>query len=161
MQTIRLAAETDAALISKHRIAMFRAMGMGTDEGLTEAVNNFLSWVAPRLADGRYLGWIAFDGDRPAGSAGLLILEWPPVLQDPAGGYRGYILNVYVEPEYRRHGLARELVGHCLTEASRRGIGVISLHASEEGLALYESLGFKPTNELCLVRAAADGRTAE
>jgi ribosomal protein S18 acetylase RimI-like enzyme len=161
MLTIRLAAEADATLISKHRIAMFRAMEIETDEALTESVNNFASWVVPRLADGRYLGWIAFDGDRSAGSAGLLIIDWPPVPLDPSGEYRGYILNVYVEPEYRRRGLARELIGHCLAEALRRGIGVISLHASEDGRALYESLGFKPANEMRLVRAATDGCTDE
>jgi ribosomal protein S18 acetylase RimI-like enzyme len=161
MLTIRHVAEADVALICKHRIAMFRAMGQEADEALTESVNNFASWVVPRLADGRYHGWIAFDGDRAAGSAGLLILEWPPVPHDPSGEYRGYILNVYVEPEYRRRGVARELVGHCLAEASRRGIRVVTLHASEDGRALYESLGFKPANEMRLERAATDGSTSE
>ena len=43
---------------------------------------------------------------RSVASAGLLILDWPPHPFDPEGELRGYLLNVYVEPEYRKRGLA-------------------------------------------------------
>ena len=57
----------------------------------------------------RYLGWIAEEGGRVAGSAGLLILDWPPHPLHPTSDKRGYLLNVYVEPEFRKRGLAK----HC------------------------------------------------
>jgi ribosomal protein S18 acetylase RimI-like enzyme len=56
------------------------------------------------------------DGDRPVASAGLLILDWPPHPFDPEGELRGYLLNVYVEPEYRKRGLAHELVERCMAK---------------------------------------------
>ncbi len=102
------------------------------------------------MGEGKYLGWILLDDQRPIASAGLLILDWPPHPLDPTGEYRAYLLNVFVEPQYRRGGLARELVALCLAEAGRRKLRVISLHASKEGRPLYESLGFRSTNEMLL-----------
>jgi GNAT superfamily N-acetyltransferase len=127
---------------------MFAAMGSGTPESLHEMSRNFEPWLLPRLADGRYLGWITWDGPRPIASSGLLILDWPPYALDPAGSQRGYILNVFVEPEYRRRGFARGLVQRCMDAARRANIRVTSLHASAEGRAVYESLGFRASNEM-------------
>ena len=57
---------------------------------------------------------------------------------------------MFVEPEYRRRGLARGLLELCVAEARRRNIRVVSLHASREGVPLYEQLGFKTSNEMLL-----------
>ena len=97
---------------------------------------------------GKYLGWISSDDQVPVASAGMLILDWPPHPFDPTGETRAYLLNVFVDPAYRRRGLARSLVDLCMAEARRRAIRVVSLHASREGAPLYEHLGFKPTNEM-------------
>ena len=113
-------------------------------------------WLTRVMGEGKYFGWITSDGDRPVASAGLLILDWPPHPFDPTGEARGYLLNVFVEPDYRRRGLARALVDLCLAEARRRNIRVVSLHASAEGRPLYESLGFKRTNEMYLVYPASE-----
>jgi ribosomal protein S18 acetylase RimI-like enzyme len=78
----------------------------------------------------------------------MLILDWPPHPLDPKGGARAYLLNVFVQPEYRRRGLARGLLELCVTEARRRNIRVVSLHASLEGVPLYEQLSFKASNEM-------------
>ena len=59
------------------------------------------------LAEDKYVGWITSDGDRVIASAGLLVLDWAPHYLDPTGEQRGYVLNVFVEPEYRRRGLAQ------------------------------------------------------
>ena len=105
-------------------------------------------WTERMMEAGRYLGWITTDEGRPIASAGMLLLDWPPHPFDPAAEARAYLLNVFVEPEYRRRGLARALIDRCLAEACRRCIRVVSLHASEEGRPLYESLGFRSTNEM-------------
>jgi ribosomal protein S18 acetylase RimI-like enzyme len=77
-----------------------------------------------------------------------LILDWPPHPFDPEGELRGYLLNVYVEPEYRKRGLAHQLVERSMAEARRRGIRVVTLHSSPAGRAIYERLGFRATNEM-------------
>ena len=99
---------------------------------------------------GRYLGWITADDGRPIASAGMLILDWPPHPFDPRAESRAYLLNVFVEPDFRRRGLARALIELSLAEARRRNIRVVSLHASEEGRPLYDSLGFRSSNEMML-----------
>jgi ribosomal protein S18 acetylase RimI-like enzyme len=100
------------------------------------------------ISEGKYLGWITEDEGRPIASAGMLILDWPPHPLDPAGESRAYLLNIFVEPDYRRRGLARSLIELCMAEARRRNIRVVSLHASREGAPAYADLGFKTTNEM-------------
>jgi ribosomal protein S18 acetylase RimI-like enzyme len=150
MLDIRAAGPGDVELIAAHRVAMFEAMSRGTESIRAELGRNFAAWLAPRLADGRYLGWITTDAKRPVASAGLIILDWPPVPHDPAGTTRGYLLNIFVDAEYRRRGLARALVEQCIAETRRRGMRVVTLHASLEGRGLYEKIGFHAGNEMQL-----------
>jgi ribosomal protein S18 acetylase RimI-like enzyme len=148
MLLTRTANVSDAALITSHRRAMFAAMG-GYEEAVLNAVESASGpWTARMLEAGKYVGWITEDQGRAVASAGMLILDWAPHALDPAGENRAYVLNIFVEAEYRRLGLARALVELCLAEARRRGIRVVSLHASREGVPLYEGLGFKTTNEM-------------
>ena len=144
----RLATEADAALIASHRHAMFTDMGGTPASVLDEMSRSFLPWVARRIAAGKYIGWITEDGDRPVAGAGLLILDWPPHPLDPAGEHRGYLLNVFVEPGYRRRGLAKALVETCMADAHRRNLRIVSLHSADAARSIYESLGFHTTNEM-------------
>jgi GNAT superfamily N-acetyltransferase len=144
----RKAAPDDAALIAAHRKAMFVAMG-GMEETVLETMRqNCEPWLRRMIAGGKYFGWIISDDETPIASAGLLLLDWPPHPLDPAGERRGYLLNVFVEFAYRRHGLAKQLVEECMREARRLAILVVSLHASDAGRALYQQLGFRTTNEM-------------
>lgn len=150
MLETRVAGPRDVDLIAAHRVAMFAAMGRETETIRAEVGRNFAVWLAPRLADGRYMAWITMDARQPVASAGLMFLDWPPVPHDPAGTTRGYLLNIFVEAEYRRRGLARALVEQCIAETRRRGIRVVTLHASLQGRELYEKLGFHAGNEMQL-----------
>jgi ribosomal protein S18 acetylase RimI-like enzyme len=150
MLHIRSATAGDAALIASHRRAMFASMGH-VDPAILETVRAASEpWTARMIEQGKYLGWITTQEGHPVASAGMLILDWPPHPLDPTGCSRAYLLNVYVEPEQRRRGLARTLLEICLAEARRRGIRVVSLHASREGAPLYQQLGFKTSNEMLL-----------
>lgn len=80
-----------------------------------------------------------------------MLLDWAPHPLDPKATQRGYLLNVYVEPDYRRKKLASYLIELALAEARRRKIRVVALHSTEAGRALYESNGFRSTNEMFYV----------
>ena len=135
---------------------MFAATG-GIDDGALEVMRRHCKpWIARLIDQQKYFGWILQDGQHAVASAGLLILDWPPHPLDPTGQQRAYILNVFVAPDYRRRGLARQLVEHCMGEARRRNIRVVALHASEAGRPLYESFGFRSTSEM-LYTEPADG----
>jgi ribosomal protein S18 acetylase RimI-like enzyme len=156
MLTTRKATVEDARLITRHRKAMFADMRDAEEKVLEEMGRNFEPWVRRMIAEDKYAGWITSDGDWAVGSAGLLILDWAPHFLDPTCGQRGYILNVFVEAEYRGRGIAKALTAECMAEAKRRGIGVVALHASKKGQPVYERLGFKSSNEMLFVAGAAD-----
>ena len=134
---------------------MFADMRDAAETVLEEMAQNFEPWVRRMIAADKYAGWITRDDEREVGSAGLLILDWAPHFLDPRCGQRGYILNVFVEPEYRGRGIAKALTLQCMAEAKRRGIGVVALHASKKGQPVYEKLGFKTSNEMLFVEPAS------
>ncbi|MGA2571890.1 MAG: GNAT family N-acetyltransferase [Terracidiphilus sp.] len=152
MLQTRVATPNDAALIATHRKAMFAAM-QSADEATLEIVRrNSEPWIVRMMREDKYLGWITSEEAQPVASAGLLILDWPPLPLDPSGEQRGYLLNIFVEPDFRKRGIAHELVRLCLSEADRRHIGVVTLHASDAGRSIYEGFGFRATSEMLLAK---------
>ena len=151
MLETRMATVEDAALITRHRKAMFADMRDASDAVLEKMAQHFDPWVRRMLSAGKYVGWIVSDGKRDIASAGLLVLDWAPHFLDPASEQRAYVLNVFVEPDYRRRGLAQALTNDCMEEARNRGIRFIALHASKSGQPVYEKLGFTISNEMLYV----------
>ena len=146
--TIRPATLADAPTIVKHRRAMFDAMGFTNRAELDLMDARGVGWVTDKMAQGEYLHWFATDAEgRVVAGAGLWLMDWPPHAIDPSGR-RANILNVYTDPAHRRRGLARRLTQVALDWCRENGLRTIILHASDEGRALYESLGFKATNEM-------------
>lgn len=145
----RLATAADAELIAEQRCRMFIDAGQA-DEALTKAVfAKFVPWVRPKLEDGSYVGWLTSKDGVVVAGAGMLLMDFPPHWMDPEP-VRAYLLNFYVDPEFRGHGIAYELLKTAVDDARRRGIKVVSLHASKFGKPLYERNGFKATNEMIL-----------
>lgn len=151
MLETRTATPDDAKVITHHRRRMFVDAGRADNQVLDVMARNFEPWVAKTIENGRYIGWLTSDGDRVVAGAGLMIHDWAPHPLDPNSSHRGYLLNVYVEPEYRRRKLASHLIELALAEARRRRIRVISLHSTEVAHRLYESNGFRSTNEMFYV----------
>ena len=141
---IRRATLADIAIIAAHRRAMFEEIGATQNLDLVERA--FADWLLSRL-DATYFHWLATCDAKPIGSAGVLLLDWPPSPRDPRGGL-GFIYNVYVEREHRRRGVARATLELLHQWAHDRNLGALALHASEDGRPLYETLGYEPTNEM-------------
>ena len=147
---IREAGQEDLETILHHRRSMFRDMGEGTVEELDRMVEVARPGLKKALADGSYRHWLAMDGSgRVAGGGGVLLSPWPANPHDPCIE-RAVILNVYTEPEFRRRGVARQVMQAILDWIKARGLRSVNLHASKDGRALYESMGFEPTNEMRL-----------
>ena len=105
---------------------------------------------ARALGEGSYRGWLAQDHDgRVVAGGGIILLPYHSSPRDPSP-QRAWIVNMYTEPEHRRQGLARRLMDEMIGWCRGRRMTTVYLHASEEGRALYESLGFTPTNEMRL-----------
>lgn len=134
---------------------MFRDMGRTTPGIEHPLLSSCESYFARALADGEYVGWVAqlpAPSPRAIGGAGV---QFRPLLPrtDSTGhlllvGREGLILNVYVEPDCRRRGIARQLMETLIDWAPSAGIVRLVLHASADGRSLYESLGFRASNEM-------------
>lgn len=154
--SIRRAAAADIPELAHHRAAMFRDMGKlapHLEAPLREAT---ASYLGDALARGEYLAWVAEDPGARAVIAGAGVQLRPILPRPPEGsadlelGPEAIVLNVYVEREWRRRGVAAALMRALLDDLAVRRIRRIVLHASAEGRPLYERLGFVPTNEMRL-----------
>ena len=66
-------------------------------------------------------------------------------------GHRGYIYHTAVHPEYRRQGIARDLVEHALAALRELGIHKVALvvfRRNEEGNAFWEHMGFTAREDI-------------
>jgi GNAT superfamily N-acetyltransferase len=147
--TARPVAEHDLKLICEHRERMFAESGR-TRESLRPMTAAFERWLAPRLADGSYFGWMLEDAGVVIAGLGMMIIDWPPHPSHPADHRRAYILNVFVEPEHRRKGLAKRLMALAEARAGELGVCYAILHSTRKGRPLYESLGWGPTSEMAI-----------
>lgn len=146
--SIRQAITRDAPIIVAHRRAMFNEMGYRDEQALDQMSAAFEPWLVARMESGEYLAWFAVSSDGiVAAGLGLWLMDWPPHMIGP-GARRGNILNVYTEPHARRQGLARRLMETSVAWCRNNRIRAVILHASPDGRPLYESLGFKSTNEM-------------
>jgi GNAT superfamily N-acetyltransferase len=114
---------------------------------LEKAATEYFSKALP---EGSYRGFMAMDTEaKVIGGGGIAISPWPGVLgqRQPK---RAMILNLYVEREHRRQGVAHALMKAMIAWCRDNGFSSVSLHASDDGRALYEQLGFRPTSEMRL-----------
>ncbi len=146
---LRAAALHDLPMILRHRREMFREMGGEYERCLEQFEHASQQYFQSALQNGSYFGLIGETDGRVIAGGGLVIAPWPgsPINFEPR---RAWILNIYVEPEYRRRGLGRIITEALIGWCKENGFGAVSLHASEYGRFLYEKLGFRPTNEMRL-----------
>lgn len=149
MPDYRPVGPADLDLVCRHRHEMFKASGR-TDEALAPMSAAFRDWLAPRLTDGGYFGWIAVEAGAPVGGLGMMVIDWPPHPSHPTQAARGYILNVFVEPDRRGQGIAKALMELAMSEGRRRGIQYMILHATAQGRPMYEQLGWAQTAEMSI-----------
>lgn len=148
--TIRPVGAGELELVLRHRVEMFRDMGYDSEAELERIRSLSEPFFADALISGTYLAWVAQDdaGEAVAGT-GVLLLPYQPGPNDTKA-QRAFIINVYTHPAHRRHGLARQLMNKAVDWCRDAGFAIVSLHASNEGRPLYESLGFQATNEMRL-----------
>ena len=148
--TIRTAAPGDIAHILRHRRAMFQEMGLAGAATLDQMEQVSETYLKAALAAGTYLGWLAkAEQGRIVAGGGLVIAQWPG-FPDESKPRRAWILNIYTDPDFRRRGIARRITQEIVEWCRADGFPSVSLHASDDGRPLYETLGFQPTNEMRL-----------
>lgn len=152
--SVRSCTAADAATVARHRVAMFRDMGQVASDALAQRLLvESAAELERALLDGSYVGWLALDaaGLAIAGAGCHIMPQLPRLTKDGravATGPTPLVVNVYTDPAWRRRGIARTLMNIIRRWAEARRFDRVSLHASDDGRPLYESLGFEPTNEM-------------
>lgn len=159
---VRLAVASDLELISWHRARMFSDMGELPAQLFDSFRAQSLETLKRTFENGSYIGWLASPKNKPVkivAGAGIQLREAPPHPQPNAhgkinivAGRQAIIQNVYTEPEWRRRGLAAFLIKTIIDWTCEEEIESVVLHASEEGRAVYERMGFIATTEMRLSR---------
>lgn len=148
--TLRPATLGDVPEILQQRCGMYHDMGPTDAAGLAAMVESSEAYLRVALADGSIRAWLAMTSDCRAAGGGMVSIT--PRLSRPYFPQcrEASILNVYVYPEFRRRGIARQLMQVMIEWCRAEGFPHVSLHASKDGRPLYESLGFEPSSELRL-----------
>lgn len=147
---IRKATKGDIPDIIRLRQAMFETMGEVDQAKLNVASQASAERLACGLDTGDIHMWLAVtESDWAVASAGLTIDQHLPSPRNLSGKI-AYVMSVFTCADYRRQGLARKLMQIVLQWVNEHGITKVALHASDEGAALYQMLGFKPTTEMQL-----------
>lgn len=151
--TLRPSTPADLETHVAHRLAMFRTMKVGTEEGLSRMAEAFRPQLRTWLHTGQCRGFIVEEDGRAVASVLLLMRDAIPTPVTPLS-VRGYLFNIYTEPAHRRRGLAARLTDAVLDLARELGLEILEVHASLEAEGLYQRLGFMPTSEMRLVMSA-------
>ena len=118
-----------------------------------------LGWLVGRfvLPPAAYpMGYVWYEDGRLVGNASVLPVE--------SGGGRWVLANVAVQAEYRRRGIAREMVRSCLELARRRRGAemVLQVDTQNEGaLQLYRDLGFRHLTDRTTYRRPSNALVPE
>lgn len=142
---VRPATEADLHTILALRLAFIADVrgveAASFDEAFVEATRRYLDAVT---AADRIRSWLAEDEHGEAvGVVSVLANDAPP-LPEVHLRKEGYVVNMWVAPSARRQGLARALLGAAMAAAPAEGWRRLYLHATDDGLPLYEQAGFEP-----------------
>ena len=146
---IREATPVDIPEIIRQRRRMYEDMHYSDAEALNGMMKLSVDYLAKAMPKGSFHAWLACDDSVPVAGGAVIVSPWLPHPYDQECR-RATILNVYTEPDFRRRGIARQLMETMIAWCRAEGLARVTLHASEDGRHLYESLGFEPSNEMRL-----------
>lgn len=114
------------------------------EEGATENIDlvpGLRDYYDRHMADGTFVSWLALDGEKIIGTSGMSFVEKPPYFGCPSGRI-GLLSSMFTDPDYRRMGIAKELLSRVAEEARAYGCGTVQITASDMGVKLYTAYGF-------------------
>lgn len=120
------------------RINQLREEGAKEEIDLAPALKQY---YLCHMADGTFVSWLALDGDKIIGTSGMSFVEKPPYFGCPTGKI-GLLSSMFTHPDYRRKGIAKELLSRVVNEARAFGCGTVQITASDMGVKLYSDFGF-------------------
>ncbi len=100
-----------------------------------------LAYLLEHIEGDDLLVYLALEDGVIVSSCMASLYQTPPVPSCPTG-QTAELLNVYTKREFRRRGLAEQLVRMLFVQLRQRGVEKVLLDYTEDGLPLYQKLGF-------------------
>jgi ribosomal protein S18 acetylase RimI-like enzyme len=127
---------------------MFESMGFSDTNLLDENYQMNEKYFLIAIPTEIFRGWVTeSETGIIVGTIGLVIDIHPPAPNNPSGKI-GYIMNLAVDKEHRRKGIARALMKKVIDFLKINNIVSAELHATDMGQELYEELGFIDSNAM-------------
>ena len=120
------------------RIHQLREEGAKEECDLAPALRDYYD---RHFGDQSFRAWAAIHEGEIVGTCGMSIVEKPPYFSCQTGRI-GLLSSVYTVPEFRRRGIAKQLVNTAIRFAKRMKCGAIHITASNDGVKLYTAMGF-------------------
>ena len=149
--TIREATQQEDTLIAKYFYLMWQDIGVPDDAINPNWLEMTLQFIEQARRDLFYKAFVAEVDSAVVGSASCQLYSglYPNVLIPEYRKY-GYIWGVYVEPSYRKQGIAKQLTSATVNYLKAVGCTRAVLNASPLGKPVYETLGFSSSNAMQL-----------
>lgn len=148
----------DMELVVASRLQRLRIVNeLGEDYRFTE---EFVEATRKFFSEGDQTTVLAMTGETVIGCATMCYINILPTLTHPTGG-QGHLMNVYTMKEWRRQGIAHEMVSILIEDAWNRGITQLTLTATQDGRPLYEKLGFADSKKYMVLVKDTDASMHE
>jgi ribosomal protein S18 acetylase RimI-like enzyme len=148
---IREATTQEDLLIAQHFYQMWRDTGVPEDAINPDWCDTTLEFIEKARQDLFYKSFVAEVDSKVVGSASCQLFTglYPNVFK-PEYRKTGYIWGVYVEPCYRRQGIAKRLTSIAVEYLKAIACTQVVLNASPAAKPVYSSLGFSEGNQMVL-----------
>ncbi len=148
---LREASWEEDSRIAQHFYQLWRDNDVPADcikSDWQEIILQFINHARQELL---FKAFVAEVDNKVVGSASCQLFAglYPLALTENYRKY-GYIWGVYVEPPYRKQGIAKKLTSMTLDYLKALGCTRVILHASPSGKPVYSGLGFSDSNEMRL-----------
>lgn len=118
------------------------------DEGSVESFDlkpNLFKFYTEQLISDNFAIFGFIDNNRIIATGSLSIMYKPPYYNCPNGKI-GLLSSMYVDPSYRRQGLATKMLDKIVEYAKENDCSLIHITASKMGELLYTKYGFIKKN---------------
>lgn len=136
---IRRARLEDAEVLVDLRARMMYSIDLTENRG--SWLESTLNYFTQGLGNDSILGFVATVDHQVVASAMAEIRTTVPSPRKPTGRI-AYLHTVATLPTFRRRGVSRDLLRQLVETLSGYQVDALELHATNQGLPLYEQLGF-------------------
>lgn len=138
--TIKIAQLEDIDRLMAWRAEVIRAVfGVSPSDRLLRANRRYYE---AHIADSSHVAVVATIGDEETGCGAICLSDELPSPDNPSG-HCAYLMNIYVKPEYRSHGIGHAIVSNLVDRARRLGCDKIYLETTPGARSLYKGIGFE------------------